>query len=246
MKSVRKLLLKTLGLTGYYRLVSSIYIFLVSNKLVKRKYPEIFYLEKIIKPGFHCIDIGANMGYYTYFLSNYCGKDGKVYAVEPVPLFMEVLKKNISNTKFKNIELLPYALGEKNQQVKMGTPVVDGIIHHGMTRITTGEQKEFVQYYNAEMRVPDELFKDLQQLDYIKCDVEGYEHYVFSNMFNVIKKFRPLIQTELSNPEGRVKVIELFKSIGYQCFRLDQNSKLIPLANTNREEYSTDYYFLIK
>ena len=245
MKPVRKLLLKLLGLSGYYRLVSSIYIFLVSNKLVKKKYPEIFYLEKIIRPGFHCIDIGANMGYYTYFLSKYVGKEGKVYAVEPVPLFMEVLKKNIRGTN-GNVELFPYALGEKNQQVKMGTPVVDGIIHHGMTRITNGEQKDFVQYYNAEMRVPDELFKHLQRLDFIKCDVEGYEHYVFSNMFNVIKKFKPIIQTELSDPEGGKKVIDMFLSLGYKCYRLDNNDKLISFENTNSEKYSTDYYFLIK
>ena len=140
-----------LGLTGYYSLVSRIYIFLVNHNLVKKKYPEIFYLRQLIKPGFYCIDIGANMGYYSYFLSKYSGQQGKVFAVEPVPLFAQILKKNISTTGFNNVELMPYALGEKNQQVKMGTPVVDGIIHHGMTRITTAEKPDsaYYQTHNA-------------------------------------------------------------------------------------------------
>lgn len=245
MKQVRKILLSILGLKGYYRLVSHVYIFLVSAGLGKKKYPEIFYLSKIIKPGFYCIDIGANMGYYSYFLSKLSGKEGKVYAVEPVPLFMEILKQNISRTGIDNIDVLPYALGEKKQQVKMGTPVVDGIIHHGMTKITNEEQKEFVKYYNAEMQVPDELFKDLKRLDYIKCDVEGYEHYVFSNMVNVISKFHPFIQSELSDPQGREEVIKLFKGLGYQCYKLDQNENLVPLEAVNDKNYSTDYYFLI-
>ena len=246
MKPVRKILLKVLGLTGYYSLVSRIYIFLVANGLVKKKYPEIFYLREMIKPGFYCIDIGANMGYYSYFLSKYSGHQGKVFAVEPVPLFAEILKKNISTSGYNNVELLPFALGEKNQQVKMGTPVVDGIIHHGMTRITTTERPDFVQYYDAEMRVPDELFKDLQRLDFIKCDVEGYEHYVFGNMLNLIQKFKPIIQTELSNPEGREKVKQMLNDIGYHCFLLNQKDQLVPLEEAIGENYSTDYYFINK
>jgi FkbM family methyltransferase len=244
-KAIRKLLLKILGLTGYYRLVSSIYIKMVSAGFGKSRYPEIFFLKKIIKPGFNCIDIGANMGYYSYFLSKYSGEKGKVYAVEPVPLFAEVLKRNISGGKVHNVQLMPYALGEKNQPVRMGTPVVDGIIHHGMTRITQTEEAAFVQYYDAEMRVPDELFSDLQRLDYIKCDVEGYEHYVFGNMLNLLRRFTPLVQTELSNPEGRKEVIRLFTSLGYTGYRLAVNDQLIPLEAAG-EEHSTDYYFLKK
>lgn len=245
MKTIRKILLGMLGFTGYYRLVSSIYIKMVSSGFGKSKYPEIFFLKKIIKPGFSCIDIGANLGYYSYFLSQLSGEKGQVYAIEPVPLFAEVLKKNVKGSGVNNVQLMPYALGEKNQKVKMGTPVVDGVVHHGMTRITNAEEAKFVQYYDAEMRVPDELFKDLQRLDYIKCDVEGYEHYVFGNMRNILKRFTPLVQTELSNPEGREKVIEMFSSLGYDGYRLDHNDSLIPLKDAGKE-HSTDFYFLNK
>jgi FkbM family methyltransferase len=242
-KQIRKLLLKILGLAGYYRLVSRVYIFMVSAGFWKKKYPEIFFLKKLIKPGFSCIDIGANMGYYSFFLSRYCGEKGKVYSVEPVPLFAQVFKRNISRTGINNVELLPYALGEKNQQIKMGTPLVDGVIHHGMTRIVNAEKSEFEQYYNAEMRIPDELFRDIQRLDFIKCDVEGYEHYVFSNMTGILRKFKPVIQAELSDNSGREKLIELFISLGYKGYRLGENDNLIPLEKAG-DQYPTDYYFL--
>jgi hypothetical protein len=30
--------------------------------MMKKKYPELFYLNQLIQPGFVCIDIGANVG----------------------------------------------------------------------------------------------------------------------------------------------------------------------------------------
>ena len=55
--------MKLVGLKAYYIIISRIYTSLTANGFLKKKYPELFYLEKIIKPGFVCIDIGANMGY---------------------------------------------------------------------------------------------------------------------------------------------------------------------------------------
>lgn len=48
------------------------------------------------------------------------------------------------------------------------------------------------------MKVPNELFNNIEKLDFIKCDIEGYEFIAFSNMMDIIRKFTPIIQTELS------------------------------------------------
>src|SRR5437773_815579 len=98
MTFLRKFLLALLGKKGYYIIISRIYISLTSSGFLKKKYPELFYLNKIIKPGFVCIDIGANMGYYSTFMSRLAGKDGKVFSVEPVPLFADILKLNLHST----------------------------------------------------------------------------------------------------------------------------------------------------
>jgi FkbM family methyltransferase len=245
MKLFRKLLLKLLGLKAYYIIISRIYTSFTANGFLKKKYPELFYLEKIIKPGFVCIDIGANMGYYSTFLSRLTGSNGMVYSVEPVPLFTDILKLNLKSTGVNNVKVLPYALGEKNSVVKMGTPVVDGLIHHGMTKIASLSDEKYVQQYDVEMKVPDELFSNLQRLDFLKCDIEGYEYFVFSNMMKTINRFFPLIQTELNDADGRQKVVELLGASGYSPHQL-VNGNLVPLTFPEIDKHTSDFYFIHK
>jgi FkbM family methyltransferase len=243
MKLFRKLLLKLVGLKAYYIIISRVYTSLTANGFLKKKYPELFYLKRLVKPGFVCIDIGANMGYYSTFLSRLAGSEGKVYSIEPVPMFVDILRLNLRATGVRNIEVMPYALGERNTTVKMGTPVVDGLIHHGMTKVASLSGEVYAQEYAVEMKVPDELFDNLSRLDFIKCDIEGYEYHVFSNMTKTINKFKPVIQTELNDAEGRKNVVALLTQSGYGAYALNED-KLLPLSNI--DQHNSDFYFLPK
>ncbi|MDD4149846.1 MAG: hypothetical protein PHE33_07440, partial [Bacteroidales bacterium] len=62
MKIFRVILYKIFGLKVYLKIVSKLYIKYISCGFGKDKYPELHYLNSIIKPGFVCIDIGANLG----------------------------------------------------------------------------------------------------------------------------------------------------------------------------------------
>ncbi|MBK6951045.1 MAG: hypothetical protein IPH24_03080 [Crocinitomicaceae bacterium] len=66
MKLIRKILVKILGLKGYLRLVSRIYIISISMGWMRQKYPELFFLKKLVKPGSTVLDIGANLAYYSF------------------------------------------------------------------------------------------------------------------------------------------------------------------------------------
>lgn len=244
MKQIRTLIYKLFGLRTYLMIVSYIYLFLVKKGFLKNKYPELFYLKKLIKPGFKCIDIGANLGYYSCFLSNLCKKEGKVYAVEPVPLFAEIWGKNINNLRYKNTELLNYALGGENKKVKMGMPKVGGVIHHGMTKIASSNNS-FEEYFEVEMKIPDELFAFIENLDFVKCDVEGYESEVFENMKNIIRKFKPIVQSELGGMVNRKKVIEIFKNAEYNTMIL-LNGKLNHASEEIILKHTSDFYFIPK
>ena len=243
MNTLRNLLFKILGFNGYLKLISWIYLRLVSFGFLKTSYPELFYLKKIIKPGFVCIDIGSNVGYYSYFLAKYAKKEGSVFAVEPVPLFAKVWKKNVPKRFCNHLELLPFALGGENKDVKMGVPVVHGVIHHGMTHVVNTDEPNLIESFTVPMRIPDELFADLSRLDFIKCDVEGYEQFVFENMKNTIMKFRPLVQTELGGEENRKIVISFFENHGYKTCLLKYNELT---AATPNEIYriKSDFYFV--
>ncbi len=110
MKKLRALLYASLGQEGYLSLVSGIYIKLVKLGFFKAKYPELFFLKQILKPGFVCLDIGANVGYYSTVMAQLTEY---VHAIEPVPLFGNIFKKNTQN--YRNITLHAVALGAENK-----------------------------------------------------------------------------------------------------------------------------------
>lgn len=43
-----------------------------------------------------------------------------------------------------------------------------------------------------------QYFSDLEDLNYLKIDVEGYEMNILSDMLDIIKKYRPILQIEVN------------------------------------------------
>jgi len=58
-------------------------------------------LDQAIKPGMTCIDVGANIGYATMFMTRNVGRDGVVYAIEPDPHNMKFLLANLKENDYK-------------------------------------------------------------------------------------------------------------------------------------------------
>jgi len=245
MKQLRKLLVRALGFERYIRFVSRVYLRLVGAGWGKQKYPELFFLRELVKPGFVCLDIGANLGYYSVALSRLVGSQGRVLAVEPIPAFQAIWKDNVKLSGFDNLTLLPYALGGEHTTVQMGTPERHGLLHHGMTKIASSNPHEhYVRTYEVPMRVPDDLLKDLTRLDFVKCDVEGFESEVFRNMQDTLRRFQPLIQTELNGLENRQTVVSLLTTLGYKPFLLSERSELVPCPPEALTSAATaDFYF---
>lgn len=244
MKLVRKWLSQALGFEGYLRLISGTYLWLTGKGLLNKQYPELFYLKELVRPGHFCLDIGANLGYYSAFLSKLAGPNGHVYAVEPVPVFQAIWKDNVKRFGLNNLTLLPYALGSENTKIGMGTPTRNGLVHHGMTKVMQPGTEEYVHQYRVEMKIPDELFANLPRLDFVKCDVEGYEQQVFANMQQTLRKHKPVIQTELNGAENRQAVHQLLQQLGYRAHVLKAGN-LEPVAQNQLTTVAqSDFYFL--
>jgi predicted PolB exonuclease-like 3'-5' exonuclease len=92
------------------------------------------------------------------------------------------------------------------------------------------------------MKIPDKVFADIAKIDFIKIDVEGYEHLVFENMIQTIEKHKPLIQSELSGKENRQSVISILKSLGYKTCIL-KNNNIVEASSKDIENHEQDFYF---
>lgn len=229
MNFIKKLLFRWLGLERYLIVVSKLFFIFYRLGLLRmnRSYDCHYYVKKLINKGDIIIDIGANLGYYTKIFAELTGIKGKVYAVEPVSLFMRVLTRNLR--KYRNIELMPYALGKEDKtKVRMGIPRPSKYLSHGRTHVMDGNNVDDAFYITeALMRNPDRLFKDLTKLDYIKCDVEGYEADVIPEFREIIARFLPVIQIETIG-ENRSQIYRMLEKMDYSCFWVHR-SKLLKM-----------------
>jgi FkbM family methyltransferase len=68
-----------------------------------------------VRPGDTIAEMGAYMGYYTLYLAEKAGKEGKVIAIEPMPDNLKYLKKNVSYNKLKNVIVVEKGVWNSNE-----------------------------------------------------------------------------------------------------------------------------------
>src|SRR5205823_1582811 len=78
----------------------------------KREELEFRLFDREIPKGGTVIDIGAQMGYYALPFARAAGPSGKVFAFEPEPSNLVLLKKNIAANRYENITIIPKAVGD--------------------------------------------------------------------------------------------------------------------------------------
>lgn len=199
-----------------------------------------YFSKSLIRKGDTVLDIGANVGYYTYLFQKWVGDQGKVYSVEPVPQFMNMLKKNHGH--HSNVTLLNYALGTEEKEVELVVPGEQEYLRTGLAHIKeSGEATTSNFTFQAKMKKASELFQDLNRIDFIKIDIEGYEVVVLPEMKGVIAKHLPIIQAETYG-EQRAQIHACLEPMGYAAYELE-DGKLIPSQDTKDSTFGDLIYF---
>ena len=225
---LHRILYRLLPLEGYLRAVSR--MFFVFQRLgIGRFAPAteyVYHLPQLVRKGDVCMDLGANLGYYTRTLSRLAGPAGCVHAVEPVAPVRKVLSRNLR--RCGNVEIYPFALGTENKPVRMGNDSArtSGYMGTGQNFVNDTGGKTDVEF-TAEMRRGSELVAHLPRLDFVKCDIEGYELIVMREMRPLLERFRPTVLIETGG-ENRPAIIGLFRAMGYDGFTLDRGRE-VPL-----------------
>ena len=116
-----------------------------------------------------------------------------------ITTFFEVLKKLMA--KFKHTSVVNFALGHEKGTITMVMPESNGMIRTGLPHIAESEEeKKQHKTHEVEIVKGSELLNDIERIDYIKCDIEGYEVY-----FSVETPPIDLVR-ELSAPITSIKV----------------------------------------
>lgn len=247
---VKSLLFNLLKIDGYLTVIQKSYLTAFRLGLLKNNpsYKWHYFVRELLQPGDHIVDLGSNLGYFTTQFADKVKSSGHLYCVEPVQPFQKQLQKLIDGRP--NVTLLPFALGEENdKKVTLGIPTEFqklGYLRHGTTTLLHGGNRADGKYsFEATMKKGSELFNDLPKLDYIKCDIEGYETVVFPEMRNIIEKYQPLVQLETWGVQ-LMTMYNYFRELSFEAFYLEKG-KLYSLEDKPQARWGeSDILFVPK
>ena len=235
-KLFHRLLYRLLPLEGYLRVVSRMF-FLYRALGIGRRGRALeynYHLPHLVKRGDTVIDIGANLGYYTRPIADIIGAEGRVYAVEPVPVIFDVLKRNTAGRK--NVTLLNYALGSEERTIEMANDSVAAAGYFGTGRnfVSDGELSGEAIRFTAQMVQGSKLFAEIGKIDFIKCDIEGYERVVIPEMRAIIEQHHPTVLIE-TDGDTRHEIIEMFTQMGYRAYMLEGGKEVALDAASDKD-----------
>lgn len=235
-KLFHRLLYRLLSLEDYLRVVSR--LFFLNRWLglgrTGRALEYNYHLPQLVRKRDVAIDIGANLGYYTRPLADIVGNEGEVYAVEPVPVIFSVLERNVRGCR--NVHLLNYALGKEECDVEMANDSVAEVGYFGTGRnfVSEGALSKSAVRFTARMRRGSDLFGGLERIDFIKCDIEGYERVVMPELRTLIERHHPTVLIE-TDGETRHEIIEMFSEMGYRAYILEAGREVALDAESDKD-----------
>ena len=131
-------------------------------------------VRSVVRDGDVCLDVGANLGWYTTLLADLVGRDGEVHAFEPVPAFFQALERNVAlRGPATNVHLRNVALGDEPGEVAIhlfaGLPT-------GHASLSDMDRDDF-ETVEVPLVTLDSYLADqhIDRVDVVKMDIEGAE-----------------------------------------------------------------------
>lgn len=180
-------------------------------------------MRRVLRPGSVALDVGANVGWHTLLMSRLVGSEGRVLAVEANPSVRSMLEKHLSLNNAGNVRVIPFALAAKAQTLDFVGPEFDNP-GAGDGHVASSEETSSGRTIKVEAVTADALVReqDLDRLDFVKIDVEGFEWPVLQGAREFLARFRPVVVFEFdANYAGRgegspAELAEYFNGLNYE------------------------------
>lgn len=153
-------------------------------------------IMKEVSPGDVVFDIGANVGYYAVPFALSIGPNGRLFAFEPNPRIAERLSAHLELNGLMNVTVVPTALGSQNTEMELFVPPNDD--PGSATLIQDWRKETAVEKHKVSViRLDDYVVdQDIDRVDLIKLDVEGFELDVLSGAEHILRHHRPRVMVE--------------------------------------------------
>jgi FkbM family methyltransferase len=201
------------------------------------------YLRKTISSDAICIDIGANVGYFTMLMAQAASR-GCVHAFEPIALNAALLRASMELNGFTNIRINQCVVGDSDGVVSFSQST-----DSAYSAIRDTQRKPLERTLTVPVTTLDGYLEreGIERVDVLKADVEGAEGLVVTGGSRLLsdEKRRPhVIMLELYDQNlqafgSSVSTVQgKMQSLRYTPFIVNEEGELVPF----RDELKARYY----
>ncbi|HBL14460.1 MAG TPA: FkbM family methyltransferase [Cyanobacteria bacterium UBA11162] len=198
---------------------------------------EMEFWRNWIKPGMSVIDVGANVGVYTFSAALRVGKQGIVLAVEPFSGCVHCLQETCRINQLDWVKVCAGAASDRNGIARLSLHSASELNEVIESDNTAGSMEsgafEEVPCFCLDTLIERE---NISQVDVLKIDAEGHELKVLQGSNRILTEFAPSILYEnISGRKGsNLAVADFLTSRGYELFRYQPYlQNLIPINSVD-------------
>jgi FkbM family methyltransferase len=195
---------------------------------------EMEFWRNSIKPGMTVIDVGANVGVYTFSAALKVGSQGRVLAVEPFSGCIRCLQETCRINQLSWVNICAGAASDRNGTVKLllhSANELNQVISSEAAKNMSSESFEEATCFTLDSLIEQQ---NIERVDFLKIDAEGHEMAVLAGSQKLLTQFAPIILYEnIAGSQGsNIKVAQYLINKGYEIFYYQPyTEKLIPVKS---------------
>lgn len=168
-------------------------------------------IDRLCKPGWIVLDIGANIGAHALRFARNVGSQGMVHAFEPTDYGTRKLQRNIGLNHSENVRVYRIALSDRN---------LPGQTVSFRSSWRTDRKNPSISQTVDFVRLDDWCSENrIDRVDLVKLDVDGNEFGVVKGGIGMFRRFAPIIIMEVGayhfEAEG-TNPLRLLSELGYR------------------------------
>ncbi len=174
--------------------------------------PLLDWFEAHVKPGETWLDVGAHYGYTAIALSRLVGREGRVFAFEPMLATAGQLARTRAINGLEQLTTVPFGLGAPDSFTMMRLQTVRGMVDR--TVGTNGTDAEPFVVARLDHIWPS-ICGGNPRIDGVKVDVQGMEVEVLRGMTTLLKQHQPHLVVEVHAGVDRRDLAAVLAHAGY-------------------------------
>jgi FkbM family methyltransferase len=190
-------------------------------------------IGKFCKWGTTAIDVGANIGQWAVPMARAVGKQGQLFAFEPIPAMYAALNKTFQVNGWAHARAFDVALSNRSGTAEFFVNLRND--HWDDSGLSSLEHSvEAAAPIKVKTITLDEFAasRSVEVISFIKIDVEGHEYAVLEGAKQTLSAHRPVlvIETGHENEEGRERIHRFFSELDYELLGILYTDSIDPAS----------------